>query len=86
MFVQLMVFDRTVLRTTRGSLTDVDFKGATLLCLADVTVDNMAPLLQITMKRIVFNKQACDCPIFTINQKFHAHVCLRLEVIVNDFS
>ena len=67
-------------------MTDVYIRWVTFLCLEGVTIDAVAPLLRILTMRVVFNKQARDSPILIINQKFHPHICLRLDVFVNKFS
>ena len=53
MFVLTVVLDQVALCMSRHPLfegyrrlTDVDFRGVTLLCLACVKVDNVAPLLK----------------------------------------
>ena len=59
-----MVFDRSVLRMSRHHLfeesrclTEVCFRGATLLCPAGVTIDNVAPQIGILTMQVVFNEQ-----------------------------
>ena len=71
MLVVIMVFDLSVLHMSRNPLvegcrclTDVNFRGVTLLCLAGVTIDNVAPLLRILTMRIVSNEQVRNSPIF----------------------
>ena len=67
-------------------LNDVFFKRMTLLCLTGVTLNNVDPLLRILTMRLLFNKQVRDSHIFIINQKFHSHIFLRLDVIIDKCS